>query len=65
MYSSISIILITPFLFYLIPRVEGLEPSTVGVEIPCSIQLSYTRIKVVKEGLEPPTPRASTLRSTN
>ncbi|CAI8912201.1 hypothetical protein EMIT036CA2_60109 [Chryseobacterium sp. IT-36CA2] len=41
-------------LFFVIPR--GLEPLTLGLENPCSIQLSYGTVFVIPERFELSTP---------
>ena len=40
-------------LYYMV-RLEGFEPSTYGLEVRCSIQLSYRRFFVFKWGLFTP-----------
>ena len=37
-------------------RLRGFEPLTYGLEVRCSIQLSYRRKMVGVRGFEPPTP---------
>lgn len=47
---------ITPRIVQLVPRV-GFEPTTYGLELHCSIQLSYrgAKVDVVRDGgIEPP-----------
>ena len=36
-------------------RLEGLEPPTYCLEGSCSIQLSYKRLSIIKNALEPKT----------
>ena len=45
-------------------RLAGLEPATLGLEIRCSIQMSYRRIMVGVEGFEPPTSCSQSRRAT-
>ena len=39
---------------YIVVRPEGLEPSTLGLRVPCSAKLSYgrTRIYIMESGVE-------------
>ena len=48
----------------MVPR-TGFEPVTVGLEIRCSIQLSYGRVLVGEMGLEPTTGSTQSFPSTN
>ena len=48
-----------------VARPAGFEPATVGLEIRCSIQLSYGRVLVGEMGLEPTTGSTQSFPSAN